>query len=162
VRPDSAGPGKFRGGCGQYTTFVDRSGETWSMSGMYDRLKFAAQGMLGGEAGLPGMYRLGGDRSEQSDGLNPKELLFHPAGSRVETALPGGGGYGDPFEREPSAVLDDVLNGYVSLEAAAHDYGVVIHTTQRPDEQITLPRHLSIDFAATDRLRAERRLGQPS
>jgi N-methylhydantoinase B len=108
------------------------------------------------------MYRLGGDRSEHSNGLNPKELLFHPAGSRVETALPGGGGYGDPFEREPSAVLDDVLNGYVSLEAAAHDYGVVIHTTQRPDEQITLPRHLSIDFAATDRLRAERRLGQPS
>src|SRR5215831_7316290 len=62
VRPDSAGPGKFRGGCGQYTTFVDRSGQTWSMSGMYDRLKFAAQGMLGGGAGLAGTYSLGAER----------------------------------------------------------------------------------------------------
>jgi N-methylhydantoinase B len=153
VRPDSAGPGKFRGGCGQFTTFVDRSGQTWSMSGMYDRLKFAAQGMLGGGAGAPGLYSLGGERSDDGDGLNPKELLFHPPGSRVETALPGGGGYGDPFERDSSAVLDDVLNGYVSLESASRDYGVVIHSTQRADEQITLPRHLSIDLAATASLR---------
>ncbi|MBV9599125.1 MAG: hydantoinase B/oxoprolinase family protein [Chloroflexi bacterium] len=154
VRPDSAGPGKFRGGCGQFTTFVDRSGQTWSMSGMYDRLKFAAQGMLGGEAGAPGLYSLGAERAGDGNDLNPKELLFHPPGSRVETALPGGGGYGHPFERDPSAVLDDVLNGYVSLDAARRDYGVVIHTTQREDEQITLPRHLSIDDAATARLRA--------
>jgi N-methylhydantoinase B len=156
VRPDSAGPGKFRGGCGQFTTFVDRSGQTWSMSGMYDRLKFAAQGMLGGEAGAPGLYSLGDERADRGDDLNPKELLFHPPGSRVETALPGGGGYGDPFERDPSAVLEDVLNGYVSLEAAARDYGVVVRSIQRPDEQITLPRHLSIDGEATSRLRSPR------
>jgi N-methylhydantoinase B len=155
VRPDSAGAGEFRGGCGQFTTFVDRSGETWSMSGMYDRLKFAAQGMLGGEAGAPGLYSLGDERGV-GDGLNPKELLFHPPGSRVETALPGGGGYGDPFERDPLAVLDDVLNGYVSLEAARRDYGVVILSARRDDEQVTLPRHLSIDTAATTSLRAAR------
>jgi N-methylhydantoinase B len=156
VRPDSAGPGKFRGGCGQLTTFVDRSGETWSMSGMYDRLKFAAQGMLGGGPGTPGHYSLGGERAAEGDGLNPKELLFHPPHSRVETALPGGGGYGNPFERDPLAVLDDALNGYVTLEAARRDYGVVIRSSQRADEQITLPRHLSIDDAATASLRAGR------
>jgi N-methylhydantoinase B len=161
VRPDSAGAGKFRGGCGQFTTFVDRSGQTWSMSGMYDRLKFPAQGMLGGGAGAAGTYSLGADRAESGEELNPKELLFHPPGSRVETALPGGGGYGDPFERDPSAVLDDVLNGYVSLEAARRDYGVVIHTTQRPDEQVRLPRHLSIDVDATRLLREERRASSP-
>jgi N-methylhydantoinase B len=112
--------------------------------------------MLGGEAGAPGLYALGGDRAGESDGLNPKELLFHPPGSRVETALPGGGGYGDPFERDPSAVLEDVLNGYVSLEAARREYGVVISSTQRSDEQITLPRHLSIDADATASQRAAR------
>ena len=56
VRPDSGGPGKFRGGCGQFTTFADRSGQPWSMSGMYDRLKFPAQGLLGGGPGAAGSF----------------------------------------------------------------------------------------------------------
>ena len=149
VRPDSGGPGKFRGGCGQYTTFVDRSGQTWSMSGMYDRLKFAAQGLLGGGAGSSGMFQL-----QDGGSANPKELLFHAPFSRVETALPGGGGYGNPFERDPQAVLDDVVNGYVSLEAARREYGVVIHSSKRADEQVSLPRHFSIDESATAKLRA--------
>jgi N-methylhydantoinase B len=152
VRPDSGGPGKFRGGCGQYTTFVDRSGQTWSMSGMYDRLKFPAQGLLGGKAGATGTFELR-DRGAAGRGLNPKELLFHPPLSAVDTALPGGGGFGDPFERDPNAVLEDVLNGYVSLEAAARDYGVVVHSTQRPDEQVSLSKHFSIDARATAELR---------
>jgi N-methylhydantoinase B len=151
VRPDSAGAGKFRGGCGQFTTFADRSGESWSMSGMYDRLKFAAQGLLGGQPGLPGAFALSDGRE-----ANPKELLFHPSTTRVDTALPGGGGYGHPFERDPAAVVDDVLNGYVSLEAAARDYGVVITTTQRPDEQVSLPQHFSVDAEATAALRRAR------
>ena len=144
VRPDSGGPGKFRGGCGQYTTFADRSGQPWSMSGMYDRLKFPAQGLLGGQAGSPGEYALSDGRS-----ANPKELLFHPSSTRVDTALPGGAGYGEPFERDPDAVLRDVVNGYVSLAAAECDYGVVIRSSRRPDEQISLPRHFSIDVEAT-------------
>jgi len=69
----------------------------------------------------------------------------------------GGGGYGDPFERDPNAVLEDVLNGYVSIEAAARDYGVVIRSTQRSDEQVSLPRHFSLDTAATTQLRARSR-----
>jgi N-methylhydantoinase B len=156
VRPDSGGPGTFRGGCGQYTTFVDRSGQTWSMSGMYDRLKFPARGLLGGEAGQPGMFRLADGGSG-----NPKELLFHAPYSRVETALPGGGGYGDPFERDPARVLEDVINGYVSIEGAARDYGVVVTSSKRPDEQVSLPRHFAIDAAATDALRRSRTPAQP-
>src|SRR6059058_1716614 len=58
VRPDSGGPGKYRGGCGQFTTFADRSGQPWSMSGMYDRLKFPAQGLLGGKPGAAGSFAL--------------------------------------------------------------------------------------------------------
>src|SRR3984893_9331426 len=148
VRTDSGGPGKFRGGCGQFTTFADRSGESWSMSGMYDRLKFAAQGMLGGQPGAAGSFELSDGRS-----ANPKELLFHPSTTRVATALPGGGGYGNPFERDPASVLDDVLNGYVSIDAAARDYGVVIRCTQRPAEMVSMPAHFSIDVNATHTLR---------
>jgi N-methylhydantoinase B len=144
VRPDSGGPGKFRGGCGQYTTFADRSGQTWSMSGMYDRLKFAAQGLLGGQPGLPGAFELSDGRH-----ANPKELLLHEHTTVVSTALPGGGGYGDPFQRDPKAVLHDVINGYVSLEAADREYGVVIRSTKRSDELISLPRHFQIDAEAT-------------
>jgi N-methylhydantoinase B len=150
VRPDSAGPGKYRGGCGQYTTFVDRSGQAWSMSGMYDRLQFPAAGMLGGGPGAAGVFRL-----EDGRAGNPKELLLHPPFARVETALPGGGGYGNPFERTPDAVLDDVLNGYVSIDAAARDYGVVIGSTKQVDEEISLPRHFSIDVQATAQLRRQ-------
>ncbi len=148
VRPDSGGPGQFRGGCGQFTSFVDRSGQTWSMSGMYDRLKFPAQGLLGGGSGQPGTFSLSDGRT-----ANPKELLFHPSTTRVDTALPGGGGYGDPFQRDPAAVLDDVLNGYVTIEAAARDYGVVVRSSKRSDEQVSLPRHFSIDAEATQALR---------
>jgi N-methylhydantoinase B len=150
VRPDSAGAGKFRGGCGQFTTFADRSGRTWSMSGMYDRLQFPAQGLLGGKPGLPGQFVLSDGRR-----ANPKELLFHPPETIVETALPGGGGIGDPFERDPQAVLDDVLNGYVTCEAAARDYGVVIQSRKRPDEQVSVPEHFSLDLQATAALRAD-------
>jgi N-methylhydantoinase B len=152
VRPDSGGPGKYRGGCGQYTSFADRSGQMWSMSGMYDRLKFPANGLLGGGAGAPGLFRLEDGRS-----ANPKELLMHPPLSRVETALPGGGGYGHPLDRDAAAVLDDVLNGYVSIEAAAREYGVVIQSTKRADEQVSLPKHFALDLAATAELRNARR-----
>jgi N-methylhydantoinase B len=148
VRPDSGGAGKFRGGCGQFTTFGDRSGRTWSMSGMYDRLKFPAQGLLGGQPGWAGSFALSDGRR-----ANPKELLFHPSTTVVETALPGGGGYGNPFERDPELVLDDVVNGYVSVNAAARDYGVVVQSSRRADEHVSLPRHFSIDAAATAALR---------
>jgi N-methylhydantoinase B len=58
--------------------------------------------------------------------------------------LAGAGGWGDPLERDPDAVLKDVRNELISLAAAAHDYGVVIDT-----------HYWKVDEAATQRLRAE-------
>jgi N-methylhydantoinase B len=60
--------------------------------------------------------------------------------------MAGGGGYGNPFERDPMAVLDDVLDGNVSLEKALTEYGVVISSTQPP----------SLDLPATEQLRASK------
>jgi N-methylhydantoinase B len=64
----------------------------------------------------------------------------------------GGGGWGDPLEREPERVKLDVRDGYVSIEGAARDYGVVI--TGDPDED---PEGLDVDLEATERLRSARR-----
>jgi N-methylhydantoinase B len=144
VRPDSGGPGTFRGGCGQFTSFTSRSPEPWQMSGMYDRIRFPAQGLAGGRPGASGRFELSDGRS-----ANPKELLLHQPTTRVDTALPGGGGYGDPFRRDPAAVLDDVVNGYVSLEAAEREYGVVIRCRKAADELVTVPEHFELDRAAT-------------
>jgi len=107
--------------------------------------------LLGGGAGAAGSFVLSDGRQ-----ANPKELLFHPSTTHVDTALPGGGGYGHPFERDPLAVLDDVLNGYVSISAAAREYGVVIRCTKRADEQISMPEHFSVDTDATSTLRSAR------
>lgn len=151
IRPDSGGPGRFRGGCGQFTTFGSRASTPWYMSGMYDRLQFAAKGLLGGQSGATGSFTVSDGRQP-----NPKELLELASDHVVDSALPGGGGYFDPLTRDPPAVLDDVVNGYVTLESAARDYGVVIRCHKRPDELITVPEHFEIDLVATERTREAR------
>ena len=65
-----------------------------------------------------------------------------PAGTAAVIATAGGGGWGQPFRRDPKLVRQDVLDGYVTLEYAARDYGVVLD-----------PQTLEIDAAATETLR---------
>ena len=55
--------------------------------------------------------------------------------------------------RDPEAVLEDVILGYVTLEGAERDYGVKISCSKRPDERISLPEHYALDLAATQALR---------
>ena len=74
----------------------------------------------------------------------------HAAGVGFEYLYGGGGGWGDPLDRDPEAVRDDVLDEFVSIEAAERDYGVVF--TGGLDEY-----DLAVDAEATRRLRAERR-----
>lgn len=59
----------------------------------------------------------------------------------------GGGGYGDPLERDPEKVKDDARDGFISLEAARNTYGVVLHTE---------PELFAVDYPATEQLRRER------
>src|SRR5699024_3616503 len=59
----------------------------------------------------------------------------------------GGGGFGDPMERDIDAVLEDVIDGYVSLERARKDYGVVIHEIDAELDQF------EVDYSATDSTR---------
>ncbi len=150
IRQDSGGAGTFRGGCGQSAGFRTRTGKPWSMVGLFDRTKYPSQGAAGGQGGLMGEYYLStGERP------HPKELLLFPPEVSAFVDLPGGGGYFHPFGRDPLRVLDDVVHGYVSLEAAERDYGVKITCSARPGERVLLPEHFAIDYTATATLRAD-------
>jgi N-methylhydantoinase B len=149
IRPDSGGPGKFRGGCGQYTSFRSRLERPWSMVGMFDRTKFPAQGAAGGGQGATGEFSLSDDERP-----NPKQLIWIQPDVTAHVTLPGGGGYFHPFERDPRRVLNDVAHGYVSLEAAERQYGVKITCSARPDERVVLPEDYAIDQEATAKLRS--------
>jgi len=66
---------------------------------------------------------------------------------------PGGGGYGNPFERDPELVLSDVINGYVSVEAAREAYGVAARFVGDAESLVRLPEHYELDVAETEALR---------
>lgn len=148
LKTDSGGPGRWRGGLGQRTQMglrSDRGTPTeWSVSAMIDRIDHPGAGLEGGAPGGPGGFGL-------ADGspARAKALVVLRPDARVELDPPGGGGYGPAFEREPERVLHDVVEGYVSIEAAARDYGVVIEYLGRPDQLVRLPEDYRIDRAAT-------------
>ncbi len=152
LRPDSGGAGLWRGGLGQLTEFSRRGDGRWSVSGIVDRTRYPAPGLLGGGAGAPGELIL-----DNGSRPNPKSLVDLRPGQVVFLNPPGGGGYGDPFSRDPELVRQDVIFGYVTPEAAAHDYGVALHFTGRDDEIVRLPEQWQIDEAATSKLRQKKR-----
>jgi N-methylhydantoinase B len=122
LRADSGGPGRFRGGLGQAMDVAVRGDKPFVFSGLYERLEHPAPGLAGGAPGAPGALRT--NRPEIA--LRAKTRTVLPPGTEITLELPGGGGFGPPWERDPARVLDDVQNGYVSLRAAREAYGVVI------------------------------------
>ena len=148
LREDSGGAGKFRGGLGQRTEMSRLGDAPWSVSAMIDRVKFAGAGLEGGNPGALGEFIVDEDARPQ-----PKSLVPLRPDSRVQLNLPGGGGYGNPFERDPAKVLDDVAKSFVSLDSAARDYGVVVRYLGTPGQLVRLPEHFAIDESATKKLR---------
>jgi N-methylhydantoinase B len=152
LRPDSGGPGRFRGGVGQRTEFACSSGEPYTVSPLIDRTKIGAAGHEGGLPGAPGQFLL-------SDGATPaaKQNTSLAPHVRVILNLPGGGGFADPLDRAPERVMADVVDGYVSLQAAKRDYGVVVLYVGPPDRIVRPPELYRLDLEATERIRAQRR-----
>ena len=152
LRPNSGGAGTWRGGLGQLTEFVRRGEGRWSVSSIADRTKYPAPGLLGGQAGAAGEVALGdGTR------LHAKSLVDLGAGDTVHVNLPGGGGYGDPLQRDAQRVLWDVIEGYITPEEAEKKYGVAVRYTGKPEELVKLPGHWVIDSLRTAELRQDRR-----
>jgi N-methylhydantoinase B len=148
-RQDTGGPGRFRGGCG--IEKVIRFECPSIISGRTDRWLYPPRGLDGGLDGAPGAYVL----NPGTDGERYLPSKFAgvrvQAGDRIAYRTVGGGGIGRPFDRETERVLDDVIEGRVSVAAAAADYGVVL---ERGDD-----RRWSVDGAATATLRATGSVG---
>ncbi|MFZ4826138.1 MAG: hydantoinase B/oxoprolinase family protein [Phototrophicaceae bacterium] len=150
-RTNSGGVGQFRGGLGQATRYSYRGLGDWSLSAMVDRTHFSAQGLAEGQPGALGEFKVDGEISPTK-----RVLWFDPA-SLVDLNTPGGGGYGEALARDPQAVLRDVIYGYISIESALHDYGVVIHYVGDELSLVRMPQHYQLDEIATTQLRAERK-----
>jgi N-methylhydantoinase B/oxoprolinase/acetone carboxylase alpha subunit len=71
----------------------------------------------------------------------------------VHVNLPGGGGYGDPFARDPEKVRWDVIEGYVTPEKAEKRYGVAVRYSGNPDDLVKLAENWLIDWSSTAELR---------
>jgi N-methylhydantoinase B len=150
---DSGGPGQFRGGLG-YEKVIRMLTDGYFMS-IADRSILACWGVNGGKAGRPFEVMLANDQEEKfADALADAE--FVPAGTLIRIRTTGGGGWGDPLDREVGQVVRDVAWGKVSRAGAAADYGVVI--TGADDAP-------AADIAGTGALRkkisAERPPGEP-
>jgi N-methylhydantoinase B/oxoprolinase/acetone carboxylase alpha subunit len=131
---DSGGPGRYRGGLGIRETFVP-IGHAAVCGIETSRSKIGPPGVRGGLPGRPG-------RSIRNYGRADEEVLGGWAGNEwrmcsfsnrllgigdtFTNEAPGGGGWGDPLERDPAFVLEDVHDGYVTVAGALRDYGVVI------------------------------------
>ncbi len=121
--PDRAGPGKFRGGAPYRRDyrFLEREAVLQVRS---DRREFRPYGLYGGYPGQPSANFL--NPQDENRPLPSKLNITFRRGDVFRHELAGGGGWGDPLERDPEMVLTDVRNELVSAQAAARDYGVVI------------------------------------
>lgn len=136
LREHAAGPGRWRGGHGSIRQIRLLHGGGFSIEG--DGNTFSPPGLFGGMDGTTGdtLLNPGTEREQDLPPMAPYRKASR--GDVLCTVSPCGGGYGDPFEREPQAVLDDALDGLTSIDDAKKQYGVVIDThTWRVDEEAT-------------------------
>ena len=118
-RQDSGGAGRTRGGLGQVIEMANGIDEPFYFHCAFERMKFAARGVDSGLSGAPGYLGLASGTRLASKG---RHLI--PPGDRVVIMSPGGGGIGDPRQRDRAAVETDVVNGLVSRESADTIYGL--------------------------------------
>ena len=144
---DSGGAGKFRGGLGvRYRIhFLGANSSSLVMFG--DGKETPPYGLFGGKPGSLNLPLINEGLPTEHE-LPAKGNYQLQSGDSYTIYASGGGGWGDPLEREPGKVKDDVLNEFVSEESARRDYGVVL------DES------LAVDLEATKALRTEMTKGR--
>jgi N-methylhydantoinase B len=138
---DSGGPGLMKGGVGRRTVLVVPDDEYAPLSPVNlgiqaGRYRYPPEGLFGGKQGSRASFLVNGEEG------NPYTLTRLQPGDVITMDASGGGGYGDPFKRDPERVKRDVIEEYVSIEKAKEDYGVVID-----------PETMEIDQEATRSLR---------
>lgn len=121
-RPDSGGPGRHRGGVGVRRVYRFTAPSVGI--GLVYKSKSPPWAMRGGREGVPNAMIINEGTARERIGTGRYNQIAE--GETLANNTGGGGGWGDPLDRDPEAVATDVRNGFVSLESAADDYGVVI------------------------------------
>jgi N-methylhydantoinase B len=138
---DGCGKGEFRGGFGLIKDYrIDNSNATFTAS--FGRSLYPCWGMNGGGSGTPNYFII------YKNGMEPKRTRKVAAerlgkGDLIRLKTGAGGGYGNPLQRDPQRVISDVVDGYLTVDQAMKDYGVVVD-----------PKSMTLDVAATERSRA--------
>src|SRR5581483_7438735 len=148
IEPDSGGPGYYRGG-----TSVRREVRVLHagvLNTRLDNVAFPCWGANGGLAGRGGTITINPGALDERRVPAIGDGIAVEVGDVIQVITPGGGGWGDPFERPVERVRDDVRRRFVSLEGARVDYGVALD-----------PVTLEVDVAATERLRSVARPPRP-
>jgi len=121
--PDTGGPGRWRGVCG--ARVVKQAHVPMWLNFLAIGRRWPVKGVAGGGDGSPNRWTFDPDTAHEREETGLGYLVpLEP--EHCWAFQLGGGGWGDPLERDPGAVLDDVLDGYVSAEGARRDYGVVL------------------------------------
>jgi N-methylhydantoinase B len=149
IKQDSPGPGKWRGGAGVIKASTLLEAENTVMSYICDRERAVVWGVEGGLPSMPhGLMIKHADTGEEKWLGSVFSNYKIKSGDKFTRPTAGGGGYGDPMERDPERVLQDVIDEYVSIRRAELDYGVVIKVI---DADML---DYEIDAAATEKARA--------
>jgi N-methylhydantoinase B len=146
---DTAGAGQFRGGLGlvrEYRVLVDDV----YFGVRSDKCLHPPHGLFGGEPGAPSLNLINPGPGERRVPSLPTDPIQLREGDVFRHVMAGGGGYGDPLERDPEALRQDVLDGKVTPDHARAAYGVVMEGADA-----------GVDLAATQALRAARREARP-
>ncbi|MEW6623988.1 MAG: hydantoinase B/oxoprolinase family protein [Bacillota bacterium] len=138
--PESEGPGEFRGGLGltREVVIVDHQAHVTLST---ERSYTEPWGLFGGKPGRHSLCMLENDPGN-SVKLPARITTTITAGTKIIYQTPGAGGLGLPFKRDPEKVLMDVLNGFITIDRALKEYGVVIKQSV-----------MEIDWEATNKLR---------
>lgn len=138
---DSGGPGRMKGGLGRRVVFRIPDDEyapipPVSLGIQSGRYHYPPEGLFGGKNGAKAQFLINGKPG------NPYGLTQLKPGDIIVMDAAGGGGYGNPLDRDLEMVENDVSEGYVSLESARKNYGVILD-----------PQTLKVDKEATSKLR---------
>ncbi len=136
-REGSGGAGRYRGGLGQVIELGGSDGAPIALLCNFERISHPARGRDGGGLGAPGQVSLVSGKPIRSKGRQTV-----PGGDFIRLELPGGGGFGEPAERDPDQVALDVADGLYGRDIAEHQY------------RVALKADGTVDPAATARLRA--------
>jgi N-methylhydantoinase B len=138
LRPDSGGPGRHRGGLGaiyEIEALAEDGAEVFLLG---ERGKYPPFGVGGGKAAALNRFVYETDGGEATPPLVSKVTdIKIRRGQKVRLETPGGGGFGEPLEREPQQVVHDVRLGYVSRQRALDDYKVVVREDLSVDVDAT-------------------------